>query len=555
MTKRYVTKPVTLFTAMRAVRARGYTRSDLRADAQAGIVLGLVALPLSMALAIAAGAPPANGLFTAIVAGIVIALAGGTMHSVSGPTAAFVVLLAPVTAKYGLAGLLVATVMAGAIMLAMGLLRLGRLIQFIPHPVTTGFTAGIAVVIAVSQLGDFFGVERISAERIWERIADLFALLPTFRWQDLVVGLFTLVLLVEVPRITKRIPAPLIALAAAGGLGLLLGAVGSPVATLTSEFGGIPAVPPLPSLPWQGASLGWSDVLDLAPTALAIALLGAIESLLCAVVADGMTGGRHDPDAELLGLGLGNLVAPFFGGFAATGAIARTATGIRAGGRTPIAVVIHSLFVLVAMLVLAPALGYLPMAAMAGLLLMVAWNMADVPHFLRITRIAPRSDVLVMLVCFALTVTFDMVVSVLVGVVLAALLFMRRMVEISGATLVGSEDHRGGLDLPDGVVLYDVAGPLFFGATDKALDALTTVDKGVSTVVIDLDDVPAIDATGLVALESAVEQLGSSGITVILSGVQPQPRRALIKAGFEDKVQSISTDTDVALAELMGTAE
>lgn len=276
------------------------------------------------------------------------------------------------------------------------------------------------------------------------------------------------------------------------------------------------------------------DISNLASSALAIALLGAIESLLCAVVADGMTGGRHDPDSELLGLGLGNIVAPFFGGFAATGAIARTATGIRAGGRTPIAVVIHSLFILASVLALAPLLGHIPMAAMAGLLLVVAWNMADAAHFLRITRIAPRSDVLVLWACFVLTVAFDMVVAVSVGVVLAALLFIRRMSEISGATLVGGPDGHTALGLPPGVVFYDVAGPMFFGAAEKAFEALTVVSDGVHTVIMDLEDVPAIDATGLVALETTVQRLNGFGIKVVLSGVRSQPRRALAKAGFAD---------------------
>lgn len=516
------------------------------------MVLGLVALPLSMALAIAAGAPPEYGLFTAIVAGIVIALTGGSMHSVSGPTAAFVVLLIPVTAEFGLPGLFVATALAGLILVAMGLFGLGKLIQFVPHPVTTGFTAGIAVVIAVLQLGDFLGLGTLEGERLWDRLADLFGRLGEIRWADVLVGVVTIAVLVFWPKLVRRVPAPLAALVLATLVGILLDGWGNPVATIESRFGGVPGRLPAPTLPWTGLSA--SQVSDLLPTALAIALLGAIESLLCAVVADGMAGGRHDPDAELVGLGLGNIVAPFFGGFAATGAIARTATGIRAGGRTPIAVVIHSLFLLVAMLALAPWLGYIPMAAMAGLLLVVAWNMSDVAHFARVTRIAPRSDVVVLLVCFGLTVAFDMVVAVSVGVVLAALLFMRRMVEISGATLVGGPEGHSVAGLPPGVVFYDVAGPLFFGAAEKALEALTVVGDGVHTVIMDLEDVPAIDATGLVALESAVARLNGSGIKVVLSGVRPQPRRALDKAGFEDRpgLLEITDDTDTTLQRWLG---
>jgi SulP family sulfate permease len=534
---------------LRALKARGYDSGDFRADAVAGVILGVVALPLSMALAIAAGAPPANGLFTAIVAGIVIALAGGSMHSVSGPTAAFVVLLVPVVSTYGLSGLLVATGLAGLILLVMGIFGLGRLIQFVPHPVTTGFTAGIAVVIAVLQIGGFLGLGALEGERLWERLQDLVQRLPDLNWPDLLVGVVTLAVMLGWSRLSRRVPSPLAALVLATGVGYLLIGQGWELATINTEFGGVPASLPIPSLPWADSGLTLADVSALMPTALAIALLGAIESLLCAVVADGMAGGRHDPDGELIGLGLGNIIVPFFGGFAATGAIARTATGIRAGGRTPIAVVVHSLFLLVAMLALAPLLGHIPMAAMAGLLLVVAWNMADAKHFARIVRIAPRSDVMVMVVCFVLTVAFDMVVAVIVGVVLAALLFMRRMVEISGATLIGGPQGHTVTGLPPGVVFYDVAGPLFFGAAEKALEALTVVGQGVHTVIIDLEDVPAVDATGLVALESTIARLHGHGIKVVLSGVKPQPRRALDKAGFKDEPGrlEITDDTDITL--------
>jgi SulP family sulfate permease len=465
-----------------------------------------------------------------------------------------VVLLVPVTATYGVSGLLVATMLAGVIMFAMGVFGLGKLIQFIPHPVTTGFTAGIAVVIAVLQIGDFLGLGRLEGERVWERLADLGSRLPEVSGPDVIVGMITLAVLVLWPRVSRRIPGPLVGLVLATLAGLVLASMGNDVVTIDSQFGGVPGGFPTPTLPWVGSGLGLSDVTDLLPTAAAIALLGSIESLLCAVVADGMTGGRHDPDAELVGLGLGNLIAPFFGGFAATGAIARTATAVRAGGRTPITVVIHSLFLLVAMLALAPLLGYIPMAGMAALLLVVAWNMSDVPHFARITRIAPRSDVLVLLVCFGLTVAFDMVVAVGVGVVLAAMLFMRRMVEISGARLFGGPEGHAVGGLPPGVVFYDVAGPLFFGAAVKALEALTLVGEGVHTVIIDLEDVPAIDATGLVALESAVKGLNRSGVKVVLSGVQPQPRRALEKAGFEDEKGrlEITDDTNTTLDRLFG---
>jgi SulP family sulfate permease len=533
--KRYITeqKRLPFAYAFHSLRLRGYTGEDFRADLGAGATLGVVALPLSMALAIASGAPPQHGLFTAIVGGIVIALAGGTMHSVSGPTAAFVILLAPITTRFGLSGLLMASLMAGVVLVAMGLFRLGRLIQFIPYPVTTGFTAGIAIVIAVLQLGDLVGLGSLEGEHIWDRIADFGSRLDEARWPDLAVGVITLVTMIVFPKFTRRIPAPLVALVLAAIVGVAFTRLGPDVATIGTRFGGIPAVPPLPLLPWDvDSGISPSLLMELAPSALAIAMLGAIESLMCAVVSDGMTGSRHDPDSELVGLGVGNIIVPFFGGFAATGAIARTATGIRSGGRTPLSTVIHSLFLLIAMLALAPLLGFVPMAGMAGLLLVVAWNMSDASHFIRMVRISPRSDVSVLLVCFALTVIFDMVVAVAVGVVLAAFLFMRRMVEISGARLIGGEEGHLVQGLPPGVIFYDIAGPLFFGAAEKALAALGVVESGVHTVIIDFEDVPAIDATGMVALESMITKLNGHNIKVVMAKLNPQPRRVIERAGF-----------------------
>ena len=532
--------------ALRAVFARGYRPDDLRADLGAGLTVGIVALPLSIALAIASGAPPQWGLFTAIVAGILVALTGGSMHSVTGPTAAFVVVLAPITIRFGLSGLLMATLMAGLILVIMGLLRFGRFIQFIPYPVTTGFTAGIAVTIAVLQFGDMLGLGSLTGERIWERFADLTQRFGQLQWPDLAVGLLGLAVLVFLPRWSKRVPAPLVAVVVAALAGFFLTGAGFEVATIDTRFGGIPAVPPTPLLPWKVAGgFDFSNLSELAPSAVAIAMLGAIESLLCAVVADGMTGSRHEPDSELLGLGIGNLLVPFVGGFAATGAIARTATGVRAGGRTPVTAVVHSIFLLVVVLVLAPLLGYIPMAAMSALLLVVAWNMADIHHFARMLRTAPRSDITVLLVCFVLTVTFDMVVAVVVGVVLAAFLFMRRMVEISGAQLIGGPHGHAAQGLPPGVVFYDIGGPLFFGAAEKALGALTTVSGAVHTVIIDLEDVPAVDATGLVALDSTIKHLNGLGIKVVLTGVQPQPHRAFARAGLIDVIGKLEITDNV----------
>ena len=537
----------------RALRA-GYGRADLRADALAGVVVGIVALPLSMALAIASGVPPQHGLYTAIVAGFVIALAGGSKVQVSGPTAAFVVVLAPIAARHGLGGLCLATLMAGLILVGLGLARLGRFVEFVSHPVTSGFTAGIAVVIGVLQLRDLLGLEVPDLPpHFLERVTVLARALPTARGPELAVGAATFGVLLGWPYLSRRIPAPLVALAVGTGLSLALGAwvEGASVATIADRFsyvvdgverGGIPQAPPLPLLPWRlpgadGAPLVLSFALlrELAPAAFTIALLGAIESLLSAVVADGMSGRRHDPDGELVGQGLGNVVAPFFGGIAATGAIARTATTVRAGARSPIAAATHAVFVLAAVLALAPLLGYLPMAALAALLLHVAVRMGDFGHVVRILRTAPREDVVVLLVCLSLTVLVDMVVAVTVGIVLAALLFMERMASVSKAQLVDPSEHELERPLPPGVVLYEIAGPLFFGAANKAMATLRVLDKrGVRAVVLDLRSVPILDATGIVALESTVEKLRHAGIVVVLAGVQPQPLRALARAGWRN---------------------
>jgi SulP family sulfate permease len=542
--------PLRLGTALHRSLQQGYGAAELRADLLAGVVVGIVALPLSMALAVASGVAPQHGLYTAIVAGGLIAVLGGSMVQVSGPTAAFVVLLAPIAAKFGLGGLILATLLAGVLLVILGAARLGSLIQFVPYPVTTGFTSGIAVVIATLQLKDFLGL-RIAKmpEEYLDRAAAIARGLPTVHWPDLAIGLFTLAMLLLWPRLTRKVPAPLVALALGGLLAFALAhwLPGFEVATLRSRFSyeldgvlhaGIPRLPPLPVLPWHlpgpdGQPIGLSFALlkALVPSAFAIALLGAIESLLSAVVSDGMTGGSHDPDAELVAQGIGNIVAPFFGGIAATGALARTATNVRSGARSPLAAVFHALFVLSAVLLLAPVLGYLPMAALAALLLIVAWNMSEVKHFAHALRVAPKSDVIVLLTCFLLTVVFDMVVSVTVGVLLAALLFMKRMAEVSEVRLV-DQHPIASAGLPRDVLVYEIAGPLFFGAAQKAMSALHRVVAGIRVVVLDLSSVPAMDATGMVSLEAALDRLHALGVFVVLGGVQGQPLRVLARAGL-----------------------
>jgi SulP family sulfate permease len=480
---------------------------------------------------------------------------------VSGPTAAFVVILAPISAQHGLGGLLVATMLAGLILLVLGIARMGQLIQWIPHPVTTGFTAGIGVVIATLQLKDFLGLTTgPMPDHYVERVAVLFSALSTTNIAALALGLFTFGVLLYWPRLTTRVPAPLVALALAAILAFVLRL---PVETIGTRFSyeggrGIPQALPKLGLPWNlpGADgtplhLSWGLVRELFPSAFAIAMLGAIESLLSAVVADGMAGTRHDPDAELLAQGVSNLLGPFFGGFASTGAIARTATNIRAGGRSPVAAAVHAAFVLLAMLLLAPLLAYPPMCALAALLLLVAYNMADIRHVRHILAVAPKSDVTVLVTCFGLTVLFDMVIAVTGGVMLAALLFMRRMAEISGARIIEGRHAALREPLPPGVVLYEVAGPLFFGAAQKAMGALDQVADRARVVILDLESVPAMDATRLVALESALSRFVGTQTLVILAGVQAQPRTVIDRsdlAGHEGIAFCASLELAVARA-------
>ena len=555
--------------ALRAVLREGYSGKALRADLMAGAVVGVVALPLSMALAIASGVPPQQGLYTAIIGGLVIAALGGSRVQVSGPTAAFVVILAPISASYGIGGLMLATLMAGVFLAGMGLARLGRLIQFIPNPVTTGFTSGIAVVIATLQVKDLLGLRvEGNAEHYIDRVIALGSALPTVSWPDAVVGAFTLGVLVLWPRITRRVPAPLVALTLAAVAAAALEALvpGAAAATINDRFSyetaagvvqGIPQLPPVPVWPWTmpgpgGAALelSWETVRALMGPAFAIAMLGAIESLLSAVVADGMTGHKHDPDAELLAQGVGNIVSPFFGGIAATGAIARTATNIRSGGTTPVASMSHALVVLVVVIALAPALGYLPMAALAALLLIVAWNMSEVRHFAHVVRVAPKSDVIVLVACFGLTVIFDMVVAVTVGVMLAALLFMRRMAEVSAVKLVATDgvDRSAESPTPSNVMVYEIAGPLFFGAAHKAFGALDSVHSEVRAVVLDLHGVPMIDATGLVNLQSSLSRLHKHGIFVAFVGVGGQVQKVLTNAGLGPTTPQVAFCASVAEA-------
>jgi sulfate permease, SulP family len=542
----------------------GYSIKDFRADLMAALVVGVVALPLSMALAIACDVPPQHGLYTAIIAGFVCALLGGTRLQVTGPTAAFVVILVPIVHKFGLGGLLVAGMMAGVMLVAMGLARLGKLMQFVPHPVTTGFTMGIAIVIGLLQLKDVLGVQLPRTEGTFSYLGALWDARGSINPYDVGIAVITVALLLVLPRLFKRVPPPLIALTAVSLLVVLCehvwpGFHASTIGNLDKfsfKIGneirhGIPPLPPIPVVPWSlgGMSLDFQTIRELMPSAFAIAMLGAIESLMAAVVADGMSGTRHDPNAELIALGIGNILCPFFGGIAATGALARTATNIRAGARSPFAAAMHAIFILACTIMLAPLVSYLPMAALAGLLIIVARNMSEARHFTRLLRIAARSDVIVMLTCFTLTVVFDMVIAVTVGVVLSALLFMRRMAETTTVELDSPREHGLGFDLPAGVRLYEVAGPMFFGAAKSAMEVIATVgNRNDHTFVLNMQYVPTIDATGLVALESVLDRLFRSRIKVIFAGLTPEVAELLERAGIKREPGRLAYAPDLETA-------
>lgn len=540
--------------ALRIVLKEGYGYESLWADILAGLVVGVVALPLSMALAIGVGVPPQYGLYTSVIAGLIVPILGGSRFQITGPTAAFIVILAPIFLKFGLGGLLFSGFLAGFILFVMGLGRLGKLIQFIPHPVTVGFTAGIGTVIAVLQLKDILGLQlEKTPEHFIDRVIAMIRAGHTLSFSELAMGLATLFLLIFVPKITKKIPAPLIALSlVAVGVFVIqkffplfhVATIGSQFHTTVfgKTFPGIPQLLPQFAPPWSLSSVGGKSIpvtLDtlrtLFPSAFAIAMLGAIESLLSAVVADGMAGTRHDPDAELIALGVGNMICPFFGGIAATGAIARTATNIRYGGRSPVSAVVHSFVILAAILLIAPILSYLPMASLAALLLIVAWNMSDVKHFIQIVKIAPKSDVMVLLTCYSLTVVFDMVIAVSVGIVLASLLFMQRMASAASAALVSEEHPSLKVKLPPGVILYEVAGPLFFGAADKAMDTLRTIGSQTKAIIFYMRGVPIMDETGLVAFRGALSRLERQGILVAITELQKQPHSVLKKANIDER--------------------
>ncbi|HET6351723.1 MAG TPA: SulP family inorganic anion transporter [Coriobacteriia bacterium] len=500
-----------------AWRAGLFRRESLLRNVIAGLVVGVVALPLAMAFAIASGATPQAGLYTALVAGVVVSLLGGTRVQIAGPTGAFAVLLAGVTARYGIAGLQAVTLMAGVLLLVLGLTKLGGAIRYIPESVVLGFTAGIAVVIWVGQWGNFFGLPKTHGVTLFEKLPNILAALPHLDLPTTLLGVASLVVLIVWPRIpvAGRVPAPVIVLVA----GTVFVSVTHPpsIATIGSVFGGIPrGLPPL-TLP----HLTSSTIAELARPAIAVALLGAIESLLSATVADGMIGTRHDPNQELVGQGVANVAASLLGGFAATGAIARTATSVRHGGDSPVAGIVHAATIALVLVALAPLAANVPLTTLAAILFVVAYNMSEIERVVRIAKRAPASDVGVMLVTFALAALADISLAVEVGVMLAMLNFFRRMVVTVGVSEVDSgqvDSHlaESDLELPEGVLVYSVDGPFFFGAVEQFESALLHTDTDPRAIVLSLAKVPFVDMTGLVALKDAVDALEGRGVEVAI---------------------------------------
>ncbi|HWV19088.1 MAG TPA: SulP family inorganic anion transporter [Rhodocyclaceae bacterium] len=516
----------------------------------AGLIVGIVALPLAMAFAIASGAKPEQGLYTAIVAGVVVSLFGGSRVQIAGPTGAFIVILASITAKYGIEGLQTATLMAGVILVLMGWARLGSVIRYIPDPVIIGFTTGIATLIWVTQWRDFFGLPAVGGEHFHEKLLNLLQAFPQLHPTTALLAAFALLLLIVTPRLPglRRVPAPLVAMVAA----TLIVAIWRPegVATIGSAFGGIPQTLPGLGLP----DLSLPRMLELIGPAFTIAMLGAIESLLSAVVADGMAGTRHNSNQELVGQGLANVLTPLFGGFAATGAIARTATNIRNGGNSPIAGIAHSAVLLAVIVALAPLAVHIPLCALAAILFVVAWNMSELPRFVRMLKRAPHYDVGILLVTYVLTVFVDLVVAVNIGVILASLVFLQRMasaveVRVHQHADLESELHAAGLEqLPNDVVVYGIDGPLFFGGASNLEHALVSSHTLPRVLIIRLSRVPFMDVTALNALEEVATTLQKRGVRVMLSEANLRVSGKLHNAGLTELLGADAVHASLAAA-------
>lgn len=509
-----------------ARRAGLFGRAHWANNIVAGIIVGVVALPLSMAFAIATGVKPEQGIYTAIVASVIVAVAGGSRVQIAGPTGAFIAILSSITAKFGFDGLQIATLLAGIMLLFMGLFRFGGMIRFISMPVIMGFTAGIGVVIFVGQWAAFFGLPKAGGEHFHQQLWSLLQSLPHLHPTTTALGLFSLALLLLMPKVPllRRLPSPMWVLLCTTVLQNLFHFEG--VATVGSAYGAIPRALPHFSLP----NFATAETAKLILPAFTIAMLGAIESLLSAVVADGMAGTHHSANQELVGQGLANIITPFFGGFAATGAIARTATNIRQGGNGPLAGIIHALTLALILLVAAPLAADIPLAALAAILFQVAWNMSEPKRCLHILRRAQRAAYILFFITFFLTILVDLVVAVNIGVILSTLHFIGQMAK---AVEVRKEEHsRDAAALPDNVLMFIVNGPFFFGAMEKFETTLADINTQPRAVVLRMRWVPYIDITGILTLERVISGLQKRGIRVIVTGANEQVRASLERSGI-----------------------
>ncbi len=509
---------------------KGYRPKDLVSDLVAGVIVAIIALPLSIALAIASGVSPEKGIYTAIIAGFVIALLGGSRVNISGPTAAFATIVAGIVAQFGVDGLIIATLMAGVILILMGLFRFGSLIKYIPITITTGFTSGIAVTIVIGQIKDFIGLtfaDGMPAVETAEKVEAIFASISTFNPWALLVGLSGLAILIVWPmlgKLGKKIPASLIAVL----VGTLAVAVFDiPVNTIGELYtisGSLPAF----SFPAVNGEL----IIKLLPNAFTIAILAGIESLLSCVVSDGMIGDKHNSNTELIAQGVGNICSGLFGGIPATGAIARTAANVKNGGKSPISGMVHALVLLLVLIVLMPYAAFIPMPIIAAILFMVAYNMCEWRGFLKLCKTAPASDIIVLVVTFALTVIFDLVVAIAVGMVLAVVFFMKRMADNAGVRKWANDHEKNPLhrELPEGTCVFEIDGAMFFASADKF--ASLPIDEGCKTVILRMHNVPALDATATKNLFAVLNKCRKNGIQLIFDHVNPQPLSVIRRAGF-----------------------
>lgn len=535
-----------LFSVMKT-----YTREQFVKDVIAGIIVAIIALPLSIALALASGVTPEKGIYTAITAGFVISFLGGSRVQIAGPTAAFATIVAGIVAKNGFEGLVIATLLAGIILILMGFLRLGSLIKFIPYTITTGFTAGIAVTIVIGQIKDFLGLTIVTDEPLIEtldKLKGVIRFIDTINWQAVIVGVVCMAVLIGwgyLPGFCKKIPPSLIAvlvsIAMVKGLNMKVNTIGD-LYEISNK---------LPTISIPAFSL--KTVRNVLPDAFTIAILAAIESLLSCVVADSMVNSRHRSNMELIAQGAGNIVSALFGGIPATGAIARTAANVKNGGRTPIAGMVHSVVLLLILVVLMPYAALIPMPAIAAILFMVAYNMCGWRKFVHLCKTSPKSDIIVLVVTFVLTVVFDLVAAIEVGVLMAAILFMKRMsdvTEVAGWKMVDDEDDPDSLSLrtvPKNTMVYEISGPLFFGAADKIL--AITLDEKMNCLILRMRSVSAIDATAMHNLEGMLAECEKKHIRLIFSHVNEQPMHVMQKAGFVERVgsENFCTHIDDAL--------